>query len=215
MPYDDQIIFAFAAFAALGLAPLRAAGTGHGNSSNYNQPLRHAAGPGKQPVNASLRDANGNLTVVNGLFTSSSFSQQSGVQQAGIDRFRRVRIGRGLRRARHDGVGISSGGSTSIGGFRPPRHRQFAQRRDHRQQQHRRRQLQPDQQRQSDRHRQSLNGNKTQEEGKPHPMTPRGRKFLVKPVRPSGLGAVALRAASARSADCDGPLHGARSAARR
>ena len=33
-----------------------------------------------QPVNASLRDANGNLQVVNGQFQSSTMSQQTGVQ---------------------------------------------------------------------------------------------------------------------------------------
>jgi holdfast attachment protein HfaA len=37
-----------------------------------------AAGQENQPVNASLRDANGNLTVVNGQFTSSAVSQQMG-----------------------------------------------------------------------------------------------------------------------------------------
>jgi len=44
--------------------------TGYGvTASNYNQ-----------PVNASLRDGNGNLQVVNGQFQSSTMSQQSGVQ---------------------------------------------------------------------------------------------------------------------------------------
>jgi holdfast attachment protein HfaA len=50
-------------------------------SSSYNQGYGMAAGQENAPIDASLRDANGNLTIVNGQFTSSSMSQQSGVQQ--------------------------------------------------------------------------------------------------------------------------------------
>jgi holdfast attachment protein HfaA len=52
----------------------------YSTDSSYNTPYGMTAGAENQPVNASLRDANGNLTVVNGQFTSSAMSQQSGVQ---------------------------------------------------------------------------------------------------------------------------------------
>ena len=50
------------------------------SAASYNSPYGMTAGEENTPVNPSLRDANGNLTVVNGQFTSSSMSQQSGVQ---------------------------------------------------------------------------------------------------------------------------------------
>jgi holdfast attachment protein HfaA len=53
----------------------------YSQSSSYNQGYGMTAGEENAPVNASLRDANGNLTIVNGQFTSSQMSQSSGVQQ--------------------------------------------------------------------------------------------------------------------------------------
>jgi len=53
------------------------------NAATYNSPYGMAAGQENQAVNPSLRDGNGNLTVVNGQFTSSAFSQQTGVQSMG------------------------------------------------------------------------------------------------------------------------------------
>ena len=50
------------------------------NQANYNTAYGMTAGQENEPVNASLRDANGNLQVVNGQFQSSSMSQQAGVQ---------------------------------------------------------------------------------------------------------------------------------------
>ena len=49
------------------------------DSSSYNG---FGAASQNTTANASLRDANGNLTMVNGQFTSSNFSQQQGVQTA-------------------------------------------------------------------------------------------------------------------------------------
>ncbi|HEY1631635.1 MAG TPA: holdfast anchoring protein HfaA [Rhizomicrobium sp.] len=70
------------ALAALFLATASAAQAGdYSNSSSYNQGYGMTAGEENQAVNPSLRDSNGNLTVVNGQFTSSNMSQQSGVQQ--------------------------------------------------------------------------------------------------------------------------------------
>jgi holdfast attachment protein HfaA len=53
----------------------------YSDASEYSHPYGMNAGQENQPVDSSLRDANGNLTVVNGQFSSSTMSQQSGVQQ--------------------------------------------------------------------------------------------------------------------------------------
>lgn len=49
------------------------------NSANYNG---FGAASQNTPSNFSLRDANGNLTVVNGQFVGSSFSSNTGAQTA-------------------------------------------------------------------------------------------------------------------------------------
>jgi holdfast attachment protein HfaA len=71
----------------MGLGTVSLAGTAtaanYSDLSSYNTPYGMSPGQETQAVNPSLRDANGNLTVVNGQFTSSNFSQQSGVQTAG------------------------------------------------------------------------------------------------------------------------------------
>jgi holdfast attachment protein HfaA len=55
----------------------------YGNAASYNSPYGMSAGQENQAINPSLRDSNGNLTVVNGQFTSSTFSRQTGVQSMG------------------------------------------------------------------------------------------------------------------------------------
>lgn len=61
-----------------------AAGAGDYNTSaSYNSAYGMTAGQENQAINPSLRDSNGNLTIVNGQFTSSSFSRQTGVQTMG------------------------------------------------------------------------------------------------------------------------------------
>lgn len=55
----------------------------YSNAASYNSGYGMAAGQENQAVNPNLRDGNGNLTVVNGQFTSSSFSRQTGVQSMG------------------------------------------------------------------------------------------------------------------------------------
>ena len=52
----------------------------YSNAATYNSAYGMEAGQENATVNPSLRDANGNLTVVNGQFTSSQMSKQSGVQ---------------------------------------------------------------------------------------------------------------------------------------
>lgn len=87
--------------AALLAAP--AAAAGYDSMSSYNTPYGMSPGQETKPINPSLRDANGNLTVVNGQFTSSNFSQQSGVQTAGTT----------LNGS--SGSGAMFGGATAIG----------------------------------------------------------------------------------------------------
>jgi holdfast attachment protein HfaA len=53
------------------------------SASDYNHPYGMTQGDENAPVNASLRDSNGNLTLVNGQFTSSSMSQETGLQPMG------------------------------------------------------------------------------------------------------------------------------------
>jgi holdfast attachment protein HfaA len=71
----------------------------------YNHPYGMAAGQETQAINPSIRDANGNLTVVNGQITSGSVSRQTGVQTAGANV-----SGSGTK-----GSGAIFGGATAIG----------------------------------------------------------------------------------------------------
>lgn len=117
MPFHARHL-RLAAIAALGLVPL--AGSAHAqtasSSSDYNHPFGMTSDQGNDPINSSLRDSNGNLTIVNGVFTSSSFSAQSGVQQAGIIGSSAMASGAGFGGATASGNSMSSGGSQSIGG---------------------------------------------------------------------------------------------------
>lgn len=115
MPFHAKHL-RLAAIAALGLVPLTAQAQVATSSSDYNHPYGMSSDQSNDPVNASLRDSNGNLTVVNGVFTSSSFSQQSGVQQAGMIGSGATASGAGFGGATAFSGGVSSGGSTSIGG---------------------------------------------------------------------------------------------------
>lgn len=63
------------------LASQAAQAAGYNNSADYNHGYGMTSGQENQTINPSLRDANGNLTIVNGQFTSSQMSQQSGVSQ--------------------------------------------------------------------------------------------------------------------------------------
>ena len=76
MPFSRTILIA--AIAAVCLSATAEAGDWT-NSANYNG---FAATTQNAPSNFSLRDANGNLTVVNGQFVGSSYSSSSGAQSA-------------------------------------------------------------------------------------------------------------------------------------
>lgn len=56
----------------------------YSDAGEYSHAYGMSAGQEEQPVNSSMRDSNGNLTVVNGQFTSSTMSQQSGVQNMSV-----------------------------------------------------------------------------------------------------------------------------------
>ncbi|MDE2184623.1 MAG: holdfast anchoring protein HfaA [Alphaproteobacteria bacterium] len=97
----------------LTLAAMAAASQGadYSSAASYNSPYGLSAGAENQAVNPSLRDANGNLTVVNGQFTSSAFSQQTGVQSMGtISSGSLASLG-----TTSGGVGNSTAGATAIG----------------------------------------------------------------------------------------------------
>ena len=68
-----------AGVASAAIATAASAGS-YDTSSSYNNPVGMSSSQMNAPVNSSLRDANGNLEVVNGKITSSSFSEVGGVQ---------------------------------------------------------------------------------------------------------------------------------------
>jgi len=68
----------------ISLAARAALAGDYSNVADYSHAYGMNAGQENAPVDSSLRDSNGNLTVVNGQFTSSTVSQQSGVQQMGV-----------------------------------------------------------------------------------------------------------------------------------
>ena len=84
MPFDFKQLL-FASLTLLGAIALEgvAHANDYSNAASYNSPYGLQAGAENQTVNPSLRDTNGNLSVVNGQFTSSAFSQQTGVQSMG------------------------------------------------------------------------------------------------------------------------------------
>jgi len=70
-------------------------------SGNYNAPIGMTSTSQNAPVNSSLRDANGNLEVVDGRITSSSFAEVGGVQS--------------FSAGTSGGVGGTTGQATAIG----------------------------------------------------------------------------------------------------
>lgn len=80
MPHSKKIIaLAFLALTS-GVAATAAQAGDWTNSSMYNG---YGAYSQNQPSAYSMRDANGNLTMVNGQITSSYYQQGSGAQYAG------------------------------------------------------------------------------------------------------------------------------------
>jgi len=79
------------------------------NSSSYNAPYGQQAGAENQTPDPSLRDANGNLTVVNGVFTSANFGPAAaGASANAFGASSASGVGT-------NGAGTAFGGSTAIG----------------------------------------------------------------------------------------------------
>ncbi len=85
-------------------------------ASDYNHPYGMTQAGENASVDPSLRDANGNLTVVNGQFVSSPMSQETGLQTMGV-------LGAGTLAAHSSTVsgasvttlGAGFGGATTMG----------------------------------------------------------------------------------------------------
>src|SRR5690348_11915532 len=78
------------AFAALCLAAAAASNASageYGTAGDYNAPYGMSSGQENAPIDPSLRDANGNLSVTNGVFTSSNMGQASVQQMSSLGAF--------------------------------------------------------------------------------------------------------------------------------
>jgi holdfast attachment protein HfaA len=79
MSYTTKILCLAAVFATFA-TPSLAQVAGFNDAGSYNSGYGMNAGSAQQPTNVSLRDGNGNLSVVNGQFTTSTMAQATGVQ---------------------------------------------------------------------------------------------------------------------------------------
>src|ERR1700692_1987094 len=99
-------ILAMALLGTATVAPAAHAGS-LGNSSSYNTPFGMSSSTQQnQAIDPSLRDSNGNLTMVNGQFTSSAFAQSYGIARA---------PSMGSPPGASSGSGAGFGGATAIG----------------------------------------------------------------------------------------------------
>jgi holdfast attachment protein HfaA len=90
---------------AISVWPAMAQAGDFSNSATFNTPIDTVPGQENQPVNESLRDQNGNLTVINGQFTSSATARA--FAQSGASAFASG-VGSG-------GSGAAFGGASAIG----------------------------------------------------------------------------------------------------
>jgi holdfast attachment protein HfaA len=102
MPFRFRHII-LAGFAAA--LPGAALAADYNSAASYNSAYGMTAGQENQAINPSLRDSNGNLTIVNGQFTSSTFAKQTGVQSMGTISASSL----------SSGVGTSSSSASAIG----------------------------------------------------------------------------------------------------
>jgi len=86
------------------LAATAAARADGSSASDYNNPYGMTSGQSNQAIDPSLRDANGNLSVVNGVFTSSNMGGASSQQMSSMGA---VNAGTTLNSG---GVGFGGGG---------------------------------------------------------------------------------------------------------
>ena len=92
----------------LGFAGTAAAAGDFSNASTYNAPYGLQAGQENQAPAPSLRDTNGNLSVVNGQFTSANIGASSGAGSSSSA----VASAHGVGTS---GAGTAFGGATAIG----------------------------------------------------------------------------------------------------
>lgn len=100
IPHMSNKILIVAILGTLAASPATAQ-VAYGDAGTYSSGYGMNAGSANQPVNASLRDGNGNLSVVNGQFTTSTMNQATGVQNMSA-------LGNS-----GSGVGFGNGGSTT------------------------------------------------------------------------------------------------------
>jgi holdfast attachment protein HfaA len=109
MPNAKSLLLSTALVGAfLVTGAVAAAADDYSNAGSYNHGYGMAAGGENSAVDPSLRDANGNLSVVNGVFTSSTFGQQSGIGQLSSS-------GQQLSTLGSTSSGAGNGGATAIG----------------------------------------------------------------------------------------------------
>jgi len=101
--------FAAAALLAALAAATQAQAGDYTNASTYNAPFGLQPGQENAPPTASLRDANGNLTVVNGQFTSANFGTAAGASASGSG------AGSSFAGAGMSGATATQGTATAIG----------------------------------------------------------------------------------------------------
>ena len=104
-PLNQLILAAASAALASALLGGSAMAGNYNDMGAYNHPYGMSPGQETNPVTPSMRDANGNLTMVNGQITSATMSQQSGVQQAHA----------GTSGSGNSGSGVMYGGASAIG----------------------------------------------------------------------------------------------------
>jgi holdfast attachment protein HfaA len=108
MARNTTLRIAAALLGAVAFAGAAKAGD-YSNASTYNAPFGMQAGQENAPPNTSLRDANGNLTVVNGVFTSANFGVATGASASGSG------VGASSAGAGTNGASSTSGTATAIG----------------------------------------------------------------------------------------------------
>jgi holdfast attachment protein HfaA len=86
MPKYGRLSLAVLCAFEIGAASAALAGD-YSDGGSYNTPYGMNPGQQNQPIDPSLRDANGNLSVVNGVFTSSNMGQASVQQMSSLGAF--------------------------------------------------------------------------------------------------------------------------------
>ena len=107
-PFKTARFAAVALIVSFGFAPLAVAGD-FSNASTYNTPFGLQPGQENQAPTPSLRDANGNLTVTNGQFTSANFGAATGAAASGSG------VGTSISGAGTSGATSTFGTATAIG----------------------------------------------------------------------------------------------------